>query len=141
MQTNWIVFAVPGKNTKEKRSYRYAEGKWTIKEVLQHIIDAERVFAYRALCIARKDATPLPGFDENVYAENCKAEQRKWKDMINEFIAVRLSSESLFASFDDEQSETSGTASGKSIYVAAIGFIIAGHAIHHSKVVKEKYLA
>jgi uncharacterized damage-inducible protein DinB len=126
---------------KKKRSYRYAEGKWTIKEVLQHIIDAERVFAYRALCIARKDATPLPSFDDKSYAENCKAEQRKWKDMVNEFIAVRLSTESLFASFDDEQLETSGTASGKSIYVAAIGFIVAGHANHHSKVVKEKYMA
>lgn len=126
---------------KSKRKYRYAEDKWTIKEVLQHIIDAERVFAYRALCFARKDATPLPSFDENNYADNSKADQRKWKDLVNEFRAVRESTELLFSSFDDEQLETAGTASGKSNYVLAIGFIIAGHANHHIKVTKERYLS
>jgi len=126
---------------KSKRNYRYAEGKWTIKEMLQHIIDAERIFAYRALCFARKDATPLPSFEEKSYAANSKAEQRKWKDLVKEFEAVRQSTEILFDSFDDEQLETAGTASGKSNYVLAIGFIIAGHANHHIKVVKEKYLA
>ena len=125
---------------KSKRKYRYAEDKWTIKEVLQHIIDAERVFAYRALCFARKDATPLPSFAENNYADNSKADQRKWKDIVNEFRSVRQSTEDLFCSFDDEQLETSGTASGKSNYVMGIGFIIAGHANHHIKVIKEKYL-
>jgi uncharacterized damage-inducible protein DinB len=125
---------------KDKRNYRYAEGKWTIKEVLQHVIDAERVFAYRAMCFARKDATPLPSFDENNYAGNSKAEKRKWKDLVNEFLVVRWSTEYLFDSFDDEQLETEGTASGKSNYVLAIGFIIAGHANHHIKVTKERYL-
>ena len=125
---------------KSKRKYRYAEDKWTIKEVLQHIIDAERVFAYRALCFARKDITPLPSFDENNYAANSKADQRKWKDIVNEFRSVRQSTEDLFCSFDDEQLETSGTASGKSNYVMGIGFIITGHANHHIKVIKEKYL-
>jgi uncharacterized damage-inducible protein DinB len=125
---------------KSKRNYRYAEGKWSIKEVLQHIIDAERVFAYRALCFARKDATPLPGFEENDYAANSKADQRKWKDLIKEFETVRRSTETLFDSFDDEQLDTAGTASGKSNYVLAIGFIIAGHANHHIKVTKERYL-
>jgi arsenate reductase-like glutaredoxin family protein len=125
---------------KNKRNYRYAEDKWTIKELLQHIIDAERIFAYRALCFARKDVTPLPGFEENSYAANSKAEQRKWKDLVKEFEAVRLSTEILFDSFDDEQSENSGTASGKPNYVLAIGFIIAGHANHHIKVIKERYL-
>lgn len=126
---------------KKKRNYSYAEGKWTIKEVLQHIIDAERVFAYRALCFARKDVTPLPSFDENNYAANSKADQRKWKDIVNEFRSVRQSTEDLFCSFDDEQLETNGTASGKSNYVMGIGFIIAGHANHHIKVTKERYLA
>ena len=125
---------------KDKRNYRYAEGKWNIKEVLQHIIDGERIFAYRALCFARKDATPLPGFEENDYAANSKAEQRKWKDLVKEFEAVRRSTEILFDSFDDKQLETAGTASGKSNYVLAIGFIIAGHANHHIKVMKERYL-
>ena len=126
---------------KDKRNYRYAEDKWTIKEVLQHIIDTERVFAYRALCFARKDATPLPGFEENSYAANSKTENRKWKDLVNEFIVVRWSTEYLFDSCDDEQLETAGTASGKSNYVLAIGFIIAGHANHHMKVMKERYLS
>jgi hypothetical protein len=125
---------------KNKREYRYAEDKWTIKEVLQHIIDAERIFAYRALCFARKDATPLPGFDENSYAANSKAEQRKWKDLVNEFRTVRQSTEILFSSFDDEQLETSGSASGKPNYVLGIGFIIAGHINHHINIIKERYL-
>jgi arsenate reductase-like glutaredoxin family protein len=125
---------------KSKRNYRYAEDKWTIKELLQHIIDTERIFNYRALCFARKDATPLPGFEENDYAVNSKAEQRKWKDLVKEFEAVRRSTEILFDSFDEEQLETAGTANGKSYYVLAIGFVIAGHANHHIKVVKEKYL-
>ena len=125
---------------KDKRNYRYAEDKWTLKEVLQHIMDAERVFAYRALCFARKDTTPLPSFDENNYADNSKAEKRKWKDLVSEFEAVRQSTEILFDSFDDEQLEADGTASGKSNYVLAIGYIIAGHANHHIKVIKERYL-
>ncbi|MGQ0739395.1 MAG: DinB family protein, partial [Bacteroidota bacterium] len=86
-----------------KRNYRYAKDKWTIKEVLQHMIDAERVFAYRGLCFARKDKTPLPSFDENLYGDNAKAARRDWKDMIEEFKAVRRSTELLFASFDKEQ--------------------------------------
>ena len=125
---------------KDKRNYRYAEDKWTIKEVLQHIIDAERIFGYRALCFARKDATSLPSFDENNYAANSKGELRKWKELVKEFEAVRQSTITLFASFDNEQLETAGTASGKSNYVLGIGFIIAGHANHHANVIKERYL-
>ncbi|HWR32942.1 MAG TPA: DinB family protein [Chitinophagaceae bacterium] len=125
---------------KDKRNYRYADDKWTVKEVLQHIIDTERIFAYRALCFARKDTTPLPSFEENDYAANCKADKRKWKDMISEFEAVRQSTVTLFDSFDEEQLESNGTASGKSSYVLGIGFIIAGHANHHLNVMKERYL-
>lgn len=123
-----------------KRDYRYAEGKWNIKEVLQHIIDAERIFAYRALCFARKEATPLPGFDENSYADNSKAAKRDWNDLMEEFKIVRRSTQILFGSFDDEQMETTGTASGNLIYVMAIGFIIAGHLNHHVTIIKERYL-
>src|SRR5687767_12428454 len=125
----------------EKRDFRYAEGKWTIKELLQHIIDAERVFSYRALCFARKDDTPLPSFDENVYADNSKAGNRNWDDLVNEFKAVRRSTEILFRSFDKEQLESGGIASGNPNYVMAIGFILAGHVNHHVKVIKERYLA
>ena len=124
----------------DKRNYRYAEGKWTIKEVLQHILDAERVFAYRALCIARKDTTSLPGFDENAYADNSKADKRDWDDLMEEFTAVRRSSEILFASFDEEQLEGTGTANNNPIYVLAMGFVLVGHVNHHIRILKERYL-
>lgn len=123
-----------------KRDYRYAEGKWTIREILQHIIDAERIFSYRGLCFARKDSTPLPGFDENTYTDNAKADKRDWEELVEEFKTVRRGTELLFGSFDNEQLETAGTASGKPNYVSAIGFIIAGHATHHLNVIRERYL-
>jgi len=125
---------------KKKRDYRYAEDKWTVKEVLQHIIDAERVFAYRALCFARKDTTPLPSFDENNYAASAKVGNRKWKELVDEFATVRRSTEILFNSFDEEQLDSTGTASGKSVYVMGIGYIIAGHGNHHVNIIKERYL-
>jgi hypothetical protein len=123
-----------------KIDYRYGPDKWTVKEVLQHIIDAERIFAYRALCFARKDATPLPSFDENKYAENAKVSNRNWNDLIQEFKSLRISNELMFGGFDHEQLESTGTASGKSNYVLAIGFTIIGHLNHHVKILKERYL-
>ncbi len=125
----------------DKIDYRYAEDKWSIREVLQHIIDAERVFAYRALCFARKDQNSLPGFDEEDYARNAKADNRSWTEMLAEFRVVRQSTEILFSSFDNEQLETSGIANGKSVYVLAIGYILAGHANHHKRVLEERYLS
>ncbi|MBL7724720.1 MAG: DinB family protein [Chitinophagaceae bacterium] len=124
----------------DKIDYRYGPDKWTIKEVLQHIIDAERVFLYRALCIARGEKQSLPGFDENEYAANSKAHNRNWNDMLEEFKAVRRSSEILFASFDNEQLEATGISNKNPIYVLAIGFIIAGHLTHHLNIIKERYL-
>jgi hypothetical protein len=123
-----------------KYDHRYAEGKWTIKEVLQHIIDAERIFAYRALRFARKDTTPLAGFDENYFAENAKSDTREWKDLVNEFKAVRTASEYLFASFDKDQLDATGTSNNNSIYVLGLGFILVGHSLHHMRILKEKYL-
>ena len=124
----------------EKRNYRYAKGKWTIKEMLQHIIDAERIFAYRALRFARKDATPLPGFDENEYADNSKAAKRNWDELLAEFKALRQSTEILFGSFDKSQYDATGIASGKPVYVLGIGFILVGHINHHLGVLNERYL-
>ncbi len=123
----------------EKINYRYVKGKWTIKEVLQHIIDTERVFSYRALCIARKEAANLPGFDENNYADNSKANKREWKEMLAELNAVRQSTEILFESFDKVQFSSVGTANNNPVSVLAIGFILIGHINHHMKVVKERY--
>ncbi|MEO7924888.1 MAG: DinB family protein [Chitinophagaceae bacterium] len=124
----------------EKRNYRYAKGKWTIKEMLQHIIDAERVFSYRALCFARKESAPLPSFDENEYAANSKAAKRDWNEMLEEFKAVRHSTEIMFGSFDKTQLDSTGTASGKPVYVLGIGFILVGHINHHIRVLTERYL-
>ena len=123
-----------------KFDYSYAPGKWTLKELLQHIIDAERIFDYRALRIARKDETPLPGFDENSYAEHSKAARRDWSELKDEFRVVRRSSEYLFGSFDEDQLNATGVASNNSISVLALGFIVVGHALHHKKVIEERYL-
>jgi len=125
----------------EKIDYAYGEGKWTLKEVLQHMIDAERVFCYRALRFARKDPTPLPGFDENLFAENAKAARRSWSDLLEEFIAVRKATEWLYGSFDEEQLNAAGVSNNHSNYVLAFGYISVGHSLHHMKIIKERYLS
>jgi hypothetical protein len=125
---------------KKKLDKPYAEGKWTIKELVQHIIDAERVFAYRALTFARKDGTALPSFDENSWATNSMAAQREWKEMIEEFKSLRTANERMFASFDDSQLRSIGTANNKEINVLALGYILAGHVEHHINIIKERYL-
>lgn len=126
---------------RKKIDYAYAEGKWTVKEVLQHIIDAERVFVYRALTFVRQDATELPGFDENNWAAASKATTRSWKDLVNEFKALRTATELFFASLNQEQLTLSGTANKNKIAVATLGFLCAGHAAHHMRILKERYLA
>lgn len=123
-----------------KYDYRYAPEKWTIREVLQHIIDAERVFSYRALRFARFDPTPLPGFDENLFAANARAADRSWHSLVEEFKAVRQSSFLLFQSLDVEQLQAGGTSSGNPCYVLAFGYIIIGHALHHQIITEERYL-
>ncbi|HEX9151224.1 MAG TPA: DinB family protein [Flavobacterium sp.] len=124
----------------DKFDYRYAEGKWTIKDIIQHIIDTERIFAYRALRISRNDKTPLPGFEENDYVDNTNADDRNIQDLLAELSAVRHSNLFLFKSFTEEQLKRIGTASNRSISVRAIGFIIIGHQKHHQRVFQERYL-
>jgi uncharacterized damage-inducible protein DinB len=124
----------------DKFDYSYAEGKWTIKEIIQHIIDTERIFAYRALRISRNDKTPLPGFDENDYVENTDAKRRSIQDLLSEFSAVRHSNLLMFKSFSDEQLKRIGISSGHEISVRALGFLIIGHLKHHQKVFAERYL-
>lgn len=125
----------------QKIDYAYAEGKWTIKQLLQHIIDAERVFAYRALRIARFDETALPGFDENTWAEKADVSARGWQDMVKEFKALRKSNRAMINDFTREQLSATGTASGNPISCAAICFILVGHVEHHMNVIKERYLS
>ncbi len=124
----------------DKYSYRYADDKWTIKEVLLHIIDTERVFAYRALAYARGDKAILPGFHENVYAENSNANNRTATDLLDELKTVRLSTISLFKSFSHEQFAIIGKTSETNFSVSAAAFLILGHSIHHMKIIQEKYL-
>ena len=119
---------------------KYAEGKWTIKEVLQHVIDAERVFSYRAMCFARKEQHILPSFDENNYALNSNANNREWGNLIEEFVAVRKSTEYLYKSFTDDALNSTGKASDYTITVAAIGFVTVGHANHHIRIIQERYI-
>jgi hypothetical protein len=124
----------------DKWDYAYAPGKWTIKEMAQHIIDTERIFSYRALCIARGETVALPGFDENEYAAKSKASKRTREDLLQEFELTRRSINMLYNSFDEEQLEATGISNGNSIYVRAICFITLGHAQHHINVLNERYL-
>ncbi len=124
----------------DKFDYRYAEGKWTIKDIIQHIIDAERIFAYRALRISRNDQTQLAGFEENDYVENTNANGRSIQELLTEFSAVRHSNLLLFKSFSNEQLTRLGMASNHTISVRALGFLIIGHQKHHQKVFQERYL-
>ncbi len=125
----------------DKFDYRYAEDKWTIKDIIQHLIDAERIFSYRALRIARNDKTALPGFDEQLFADTALANQRRSiQDLLTEFAVVRQSTLSLFKSLNNEELANMGLASGKEVSVRAIGFIIIGHQKHHQKIFEERYL-
>jgi hypothetical protein len=126
--------------TEEKSLHTYAEGKWTLREMLQHIIDTERIFNYRALCISRKEIVSLPSFDENLYAANSNANIRSWQSLIDEFFHVRITTEDLYKSFTEEMLEQKGTANNKSINVVSIGFIAIGHVYHHKQVIEERYL-
>src|SRR4029079_16143168 len=124
----------------EKHDYRYAEGKWTIKEVLMHIIDTERVFAYRALAAARGDAAPIYRMDEKLYAGNVDVSNRTMEDLISEFEVVRKGIRFLFKDMTDEQSKRSCNVVTHSMSARAIGYFIIGHVLHHIGVVRVRYL-
>lgn len=117
----------------------YAPGKWTINEVLQHIIDTERVFAYRALRIGRGDESPMPGFDQEVFNNHTDASSRKIQDLLKELITVRQSSIWLFESMDDEALLRQGVASDLTMNPLALAFMITGHLIHHVEILEERY--
>ncbi len=125
--------------TDEQALFRYAPGKWSIKQLVCHLADAERIFAYRALRISRGDTTPLPGFDENTYAEACGADDRRLADLLDEFDAARASTRAWFASLTPKQVDQRGTASGKPISVRALVYIMAGHVAHHLNILQERY--
>lgn len=126
--------------TSSQWEHRYAPTKWNIKEVIVHIIDSERIFAYRALRIARGDNTPLPGFEQNDYVPLSKASARSPESIISEYKAVRNATLEMFKNFDEEMLSQTGTASDTTISVLALGFIIAGHEQHHLNILHERYL-
>ena len=123
-----------------KLDYRYQLEKWSIKDILLHLIDCERIFQYRALRISRSDKTPLPGFEENEYAVEANATSRTLESLLNEYKSVRKATFTLFETFSEEQFLKIGNASGKDISVRAIGYIILGHELHHINIIKERYL-
>lgn len=123
-----------------KHEFRYAEGKWTVKDIILHLIDAERIFAYRALRIARNDNTALPGFEENDYVISANANDREYESLLAEYEIVRNATNSLFETFSMEDLLRLGTASNHNVSVRAIGYIMLGHELHHKNIILERYL-
>lgn len=124
----------------ERGDYCYAPGKWSIKEVIGHIVDSERVFAYRALSFARRDPAQLPSMEQDDWAKTSNAGSRGLHDLMLEYDAVRQSSIALFGSFDEEISMLTGVASGYMFSVRSIAYIIVGHEIHHRVVLEDRYM-
>jgi uncharacterized damage-inducible protein DinB len=122
-----------------KALHRYAPGKWSVKEVVGHLSDSERVFAYRALRMGRGDATPLPGFDEKTYVPAGRFDSRPLADIVHEFESVRAASLALFRGLGDEALLRRGTANGNSVSVRALAWILAGHELHHRRLLVERY--
>lgn len=131
-----IISALP----EEKWSYRYAPDKWTIKEVLVHIIDDERIYAYRALCFARNEKIDLPGFEQDEYVLYSNANERSMDNIVEEYEAVRFATIALFNGFDQTALLRQGVANKNKATVRALGYHIAGHEMHHVNIIKEKYL-
>ena len=125
---------------KDKLEYRYQPEKWSVKEVLQHIIDTERIFMYRFFRIARKDTAPLTGFDQDIYIEPSGANEKSIEDLIHEFSITRLNSLNIINSISDENLLNMGIASDSPISARACAYILLGHSIWHIEVIKERYL-
>jgi uncharacterized damage-inducible protein DinB len=123
-----------------KADFAYAEGKWTIKDLLQHIIDTERIMSYRALTFARKDAQNLPGFEEDTYAIAANAGNRSLQSLKDEFVALRKATDLFLLSLSEEQLQQTGKANGHSVKVNSIAFMLFGHALHHKHILEERYL-
>ena len=123
----------------EKADYAYATNKWTIKEVLQHMIDTERIFVYRALSFSRKSQNPIQGFDENEYVINSFAQERSLESLQTEFAVLRNATDIFFNTLNETQLHQKGIANNQNITVKALVYIAIGHALHHCKILKERY--
>jgi hypothetical protein len=122
-----------------KGAFRYAPGKWTVKRLLLHVSDGERLFGYRTMCIARGEQNPLPGFDENLYAEHDGSDARTLHAIVAEFVSVRAATLTLFGGIDEAGWQRRGIANGKPVVARALPWIIAGHELHHLAVLRERY--
>jgi hypothetical protein len=131
---------IVGEIPESKGLYRYTEGKWTIKELLVHVLDAERIFGYRALRFARNDKTMLPGFEENDYVPNSAANDRSLKSIMTSMQLIRASTIDLFDTFSMEMLKRTGSANKTEISVETIGYVIAGHQLHHCSILQQRYL-
>ena len=131
-----FINSIPG----DKAFSSYQEGKWTIKQVVGHLIETERVFAFRALAFSRRDKNPLPTMDQDDYVRYANHNSRTLHDLANEYLAVRIANIHLFQSMTKEMLSLRGTASGVEFTVRSIPFIIAGHQQHHTEIIKERYL-
>jgi hypothetical protein len=129
-----------GRVPADKETYAYAEGKWTIREIVGHLIDGERVFGYRALCIARGEQQNLPGFEQDDYMRTAPYNHVDLEDLLSELRLVRLSNIAMFRTLDEEAWSRVGTANNNQVTVRALAFIMAGHLRHHMKVLQERYL-
>ena len=128
-------------NIKESESeYSYEVGKWKIKELMQHIIDVERVFVYRAMSIARGETKVLPGFDHDAYVENSAANDRSWASLLHEYQHLKQSTFDFFESLNANQWQAKGEIEAGKVSLLAIAYILVGHDKHHQKIVKERYL-
>lgn len=132
--------AVCDKITEVQSNQAYADGKWSVKQLLQHVIDTERVFNYRALSIARGDCQNLCGFDENNFAANDFAMNRHWTDLLEEYVLLRKSTIALFSSFSEVVLDYEGRANGVDFTPRILGWVLVGHDQHHMNVLKERYL-
>jgi len=133
--TKDLILSLPA----EKLMYRYAEGKWTIKEVLVHIIDDERIYAYRALRFARNDQTELPGFEQDDYARHSGANERSIKSILQEYTVVRNATIALFNGLEEKAFTRTGVANNHPVSVRALAYHIAGHEMHHLNIIKQRY--
>ena len=124
----------------EKGAHSYADGKWTVKELLSHIIDGERIFAYRVLRISRGDQTPIEGFEQDGYIENSNANNRLFSDLLDELEYQRKANLLMLRNLSDADAERLGTASEKTVSVRALAYIMAGHVEHHIQILKDRYL-
>ncbi len=131
-----FINSIPG----DKAFHAYSEGKWTIKQIIGHMMETERVFAYRALAFSRRDASPLPSMDQDDYVKFSNYNSRTIQNLANEYLAVRIANTHLFQNMTKEMISLKGTAGGVEFSVRSIPFIIAGHELHHIGIIKEKYL-